>query len=226
MIHTPNYICAICGNAAGNKEHHVREMMFGFRERFVYMECGACGLIQLTNPPPDMSRYYPPNYYSFSQPWEGRDNAVVQVLKQARAKFYLTGKSLLGRAVSRVAPIPIWRDWFGKSTVELSTESLDIGCGSGNLLFILRRDGFLNLTGIDPYIARTVAYPNGITIFKSTLFNFTGTYDHLMFHHSFEHSANPLEMLQHSRRILAPGGSVLIRIPVAGSYAWRTYGTN
>ncbi|QDH78214.1 hypothetical protein FKX85_03825 [Echinicola soli] len=38
--------CKLCGNNGGNKVHEVREMMFGTRDKFSYLECGKCHSIQ------------------------------------------------------------------------------------------------------------------------------------------------------------------------------------
>ena len=47
-----------------------------------------------------------------------------------------------------------------------------------------------------------------------------------MLHHCFEHMSNPEDTLRNIYGILKPDGCVLIRIPVASSYAWKTYRTN
>jgi hypothetical protein len=47
-----------------------------------------------------------------------------------------------------------------------------------------------------------------------------------MSHHAFEHMPDPSASLAGMRRLLAPGGRILIRIPVADSYAWRHYGVH
>jgi len=39
---------------------------FGLRDEFRYLECGACRCVQLVDVPADLSKYYPPNYYSFA----------------------------------------------------------------------------------------------------------------------------------------------------------------
>ena len=41
-------------------------MMFGLRDQFLYGECESCHSLQLLDLPTDMSRYYPPGYYSFA----------------------------------------------------------------------------------------------------------------------------------------------------------------
>jgi len=47
-----------------------------------------------------------------------------------------------------------------------------------------------------------------------------------MFHHSFEHVADPLETLYFVKKLLSPNGTRLIRIPVVDSWAWENYGVN
>jgi len=43
--------CRICGNSVGNKTHAAREMMFGMRDVFHYLECASCGCVQLVDTP-------------------------------------------------------------------------------------------------------------------------------------------------------------------------------
>jgi hypothetical protein len=51
--------CHVCGNSDRNKIHTAREMMFGSREQFVYLECAECGTVQLRDQPTDIHRHYP-----------------------------------------------------------------------------------------------------------------------------------------------------------------------
>ena len=44
-----------------------------------------------------------------------------------------------------------------------------------------------------------------------------------MLHHSLEHMPDPAKVLGHVRRVLDRDGWALVRVPVAGSYGWRTY---
>jgi hypothetical protein len=45
-----------------------------------------------------------------------------------------------------------------------------------------------------------------------------------MFHHSFEHLQDPLEVLKSAAGLLARGGTIVVRIPIVTSYAWEKYG--
>ena len=108
----------------------------------------------------------------------------------------------------------------------LDTRILDVGCGAGHLLSRLQRDGFRSLQGIDPYIAETLAYPGGLTVKKQGVEALAGEFDLIMLNHSFEHMNHPHQVLARLVRHLADNGRLLIRIPLAGSYAWRKYGTS
>lgn len=56
--------------------------------------------------------------------------------------------------------------WFKKTKVQFDSSILDVGCGHGKLLNRMRRDGFQNLVGVDPFIKEDLIYPNGVRIFK------------------------------------------------------------
>ena len=90
----------------------------------------------------------------------------------------------------------------------------------------MRDAGFSNLTGLDPFIERDIRYGNGLLIVKRELGEMTGAFDFIMLHHSLEHIADPFAVLKDVRRLLRPGRSCLVRMPMAGCHAWRTYGAN
>jgi 2-polyprenyl-3-methyl-5-hydroxy-6-metoxy-1,4-benzoquinol methylase len=218
--------CVICGNAEGNKTHTAREMMFGFRDRFDYLECAGCGCLQLMTPPADLSKYYPQNYYSFSlTPLAIFNNRLKNVVKGWRYAYAVTDHGLVGRMVYGRAPDPVART-LAPLKLTKSSSILDVGCGTGYLLYALRNAGFRNVLGIDPYIDNTITYANGLRILKQSIHEAQGAWDVVMMHHAFEHVPDPLETLQAAARLLKAGGACLIRIPIASSYAWRHYGVN
>jgi predicted SAM-dependent methyltransferase len=90
----------------------------------------------------------------------------------------------------------------------------------------MQRNGFINLTGIDPYIKHDISYRNGVKIFKKHIFELNGQYDLVMSHHSFEHMPQPLDVLNKFYELLRPNRYALIRMPMASSFAWRHYGAN
>ena len=108
--------------------------------------------------------------------------------------------------------------------INFDSKILDVGSGSGKLLVKMKSFGFKNLTGIDPFLAEDGIQQPGLNVFKKDLFQVKEKYDLIMLHHSFEHMESPLKVFQHLANLLNPKGVLLIRIPVADSYAFRTYG--
>ena len=100
---------------------------------------------------------------------------------------------------------------------------LDVGSGEGTLLTALSAAGYRNLTGIDPFVDALKNNQDGIRVFRRTMGDEDGTYDIVMLHHSLEHMPDPAAAIRHVQRLLDPDGWTLIRMPVAGSYGWRTY---
>jgi hypothetical protein len=87
----------------------------------------------------------------------------------------------------------------------------------------LAADGFSNVVGVDPHVPSSRTFANGSRIIKGELDCIEGHFDVVMFNHSFEHVSNPYETLVYARRLLTASSHVLIRIPVADSWAFRHY---
>lgn len=215
--------CRICHNIAGNEAVTAREMMFGSKETFAYFVCAGCGCLQIATVPADMSPYYPPEYYSFRSREPG---AFKRFFKRRHARFALGERGTLGWLLSRLYPPPAYTSWISQANVAFSDAILDVGCGGGQLLLELHAAGFVNLTGIDPYLAREMSRGDDLRILRRSLDDLAGSFDFIMLHHAFEHFADPRGALRRVRELLNPGGRALIRVPVADSYAWRTYGVD
>jgi SAM-dependent methyltransferase len=215
--------CRICGNAHSSTIHRVPEMMYGLREEFNYLECHHCGCLQLLEHPDDPSKYYGPHYYAYQKPAE---NALKAFLRRRLVQHALYRKNLIGHVLSKRLTPPTYCDWFKKCAVTPESEILDVGCGNGGRILKMHSDGFRCVTGLDPYIQEDIRYECGVTVHKKYLRQMDGVFDFIMLNHSFEHMADPLDVMQHLRRLVSPSGYVLIRIPVASSHAWRKYGVH
>lgn len=223
-------VCKICGNQNNNKTVIAREMMFGFRDEFEYLECDNCKCLQLLTPPPDISKYYPENYYSYHTKGENQliqtslSKSLKRKLKKKILDYYLQGNSLTGKLIAN--KYRSYYPWIQRNTLTSNSKILDIGCGSGELLLKMYNDGFKNLTGADPFIQKDIQYKCGVTIYKKEIEELTEKYDLIMLHHAFEHMSGPLAVLKTIRRLLNNNGLLIIRIPVAACYAWEKYGVN
>ena len=217
--------CAICGNTDGNQTHFAREMMFGLREKFRYGECGNCGCLQLLDVPADLGKYYPPEYYSFNEEPIETFSGVRKWLRRQKHEYALYGRNFIGRLLTARAGMEPHFRWMRGAKVGFDAAILDVGSGGGSYLKILRRDGFTNLTGIDPFLDADRT-DDGIRLYKRAIADMEGAFDLILMNHAFEHTPDPSAVLDHVRRLLRPGRFALIRIPVADSYAWRTYGVD
>lgn len=216
--------CLICGNTEGNREHEARETMFGLGDRFLYLECGACGCVQLPDPPQDLSRYYPAGYYSYRPP--RRRGPLRRWLLRRLAAHHLGGRDPVGRLLALRWGEPEPLRWTRLAGADRASRILDVGCGGGELLLRLRAFGFADLTGVDPYLERDREPEPGVRLLRTELADVAGTYDLIMFHHSFEHLRDGRAALREARRRLSPRGRLLLRLPVADGEAWRRYGVD
>ncbi len=220
--------CRICGSSNGHETYVVREMYFGTREEFEYFRCGRCGCLQILVIPPDMARHYPGDYHSFGAMAEKR--GFKGLLGRKRNEFALFGKGLIGRLLYAIRPPLMPFEMIARICRTKEHSFLDVGCGSGMLLYYLRDLGVRDVVGIDPFITRDISYGNGLAIFRKSLEEFAAEagrrFDTIMFNHSFEHMPDPARTLKNSRALLKDTGTVMIRIPTVSSWAWEHYRTD
>jgi SAM-dependent methyltransferase len=231
--------CRVCGAVGSFKEYSVREMMFGSREPFEYFQCDACHCLQIAEIPTDLQRHYPRNYYSFGSGGQNQaPTAARRWLQKQRARTAIFGRGFRINAVAkRIVPLPsaLHSRHGGLTTGEVLKKSgiatfsarfLDVGCGAFSAwLHHLWSLGFDNLIGVDPYIDRDHSH-DSVRILRRQLAEVEGHFDLITFHHSLEHMEDQSGALAAAKGILAPGGTVLVRVPLVSSLAWERYGVN
>lgn len=215
--------CRVCGNSESNRVHVARELMLGMGGEFPYVECSRCGCLQIEKVPADLERYYPRDYYSYAPP-KFKKPAAGAALRRLRSKLHLS-RGALGRIFDRIREPHECLRWLRATDTSLDDAILDVGSGSGRLLFRLWRLGCRDLTGVDPHVSGDDVGVAGVKIFKTRLEELTGAFDLVMFHHSIEHMDDTRAVLAQARRLVRPGRCVLVRTPIAGTWAWKTYGT-
>lgn len=210
-------ICRVCGSSQVAPVQ-LEEMTFGSREAFEYLECAACGSLSIADVPADLARHYPPTYYSFLIEYRPRHGHLARRL----AVFALLHmpRALSARLPSHMA---LWRA-MRTASVGYGTRILDVGCGNGALLRTLRRAGFRDLNGVDPFIKDSVVEPN-LTITKGELADLNGSYAFVLLRDSLEHMADARAALGEVARLCAPGGHILISMPVVNR-SWAELGPN
>ena len=219
MTDAVNFLCRACNKRVTTPPFTAREMLLETREAFEYVECETCGTIQIVDIPADLEPYYPENYRHPLQ----KPGQLGRMLRAQRGAYVRGARwNLLGNVMLH-ASRPEWVDWMTRTNATADSRILDVGTGDGALLTALSAAGYRNLTGIDPFVEPADDPRSGVRTFRRTMDDEQGTYDIVMLHHSLEHMPDPAAAMQHVHRLLQPGGWALVRMPVAGSYGWRTY---
>ena len=186
--------------------------MLGLGGEFRYASCTSCGSIQLFTIPEDLGPYYPRDYYSFGllQP----SGLLRNVLKKIRIRTFLaTGWKFF-------LP-PFGGYWLKKLHPKFTDRIADVGCGNGQLLYELHVSGFKDLHGFDPFLENESRLGAGLQLWKKELEQTDLYFDVLMMHHSFEHMADPEQVLKTCFERLNPGGRLLVRCPVSDAAVWK-----
>ena len=216
--------CPICNNDDKNQSFMVKELQQGFREEFEYIECGNCGCLFIKEIPQNINKYYDSDYAPHNN-----KNTIRNKIFNKVYSMYITDnkfiKSFIGNNVGNVTLF--WNNLIKSGAMNKDSSILDIGCGDGNFLNILKKAGFKDLTGMDLFIDEK-NMRDGIKIFQSALedFNPKRKYDVIISNHAFEHMDNQLINLKCFENLIKPNGIIIIRIPVKSEAIWNKYGIN
>jgi 2-polyprenyl-3-methyl-5-hydroxy-6-metoxy-1,4-benzoquinol methylase len=177
------------------------------------VRCESCG-VTYTWPrtsESELLRYYPSSYHVYTRDAPVRSNPI-------------------GALVRRLSMIPYSMrfgdpDWmvqpFG------NRRFLDVGCGAGELLKRIGAGGW-QCTGIDisstAVAAARKAVPDA-TVEVATLSTFRATqpFALISMQHVLEHLPDPLESVRQCRRLLQPGGLLVIGVPNIASVEARIF---
>ena len=221
--------CKICHNTSANLPFKVKEMMFGLRHEFLYLQCAKCGCLQLQQIPNNISDYYPKEaYYSFAtSSLSSFQKSIKDYLLGKLFNYYIGNFSIIGYFTSKSYYLHKRYEWIRcLAGIDKSARILDIGSGAGKYLDELYTCGFKNIKGMDPYIEKDIVTHHGIQITQQNINDIKGNYDLIMLNHVFEHLEHPMEILSQLKTLLNKSGKILIRIPLVDSYAWEKYGVH
>lgn len=216
--------CPICGNNEGNEVFKVKEMQMGLREEFEYVECSNCGCLFIKEIPENISKYYDMDY----APHNHQDTLFDKISKKFFGLYIANNpiiKSIFDNKVTLTTKF--WNSLVDKKLINLDSQILDVGCGDGNFLNVLKKGGFKNLTGFDLFIDDENML-EGIDIYKSSLEEFKSNkkFDLITSNHSFEHMDNQLTNLKCFENLVNDDGLIVIRIPIKSDFFWKNYGVN
>jgi len=180
---------------------------------FEYRSCTNCRCLYI-NPLPqeqEMEKFYPENYWWRSSP------ALLTRLEGLYRRIALRDHvAFITRASSGLQQ---------NRPVRL----LDVGCGSGTLLGLLRRKGF-DVIGFDASheaaaVAKASHNVNVVTGWRLQDGNFADSaFDVVSLFHVVEHVAEPRELLLEVRRLLHSRGKVILQVPNIESWQFKVCG--
>lgn len=227
--------CPACASVGAPSEFDLIETMFGLDKSFRYGSCPDCASVYILDVPEDLANYYSSElYYSFEpdpQSLMGRPGVAHGLAITGRSVLF--GHNVLGTAVRhtlRARQVQTAMSLFASirlAGLPRGRESrvLDVGCGSGTLVYALSLVGLPEVTGVDPFGVGRV-FDTGARVLQRDLSEVEGEYDLIMLHHALEHVPAPRETMSKVRGLLSPGGRALVRMPTVSSLAYERYGAN
>jgi len=193
--------CPGCGDPGVRTLFRARDRLFRTTDKhFLVVECKNCRLIRLEPRPSlqELARYYPDEY------WYAPQADAASQLEEAYRRFVL-------------------RDHvnFVMRAVQESGEKgllVDVGCGGGLLLRMLRARG-LPVLGLETSLpAATSAWKrNGVAVVCGDLSKSPierGTCAAVTMFHVLEHLHDPVSYLRSARDLLVPGGRLVVQVPM------------
>lgn len=178
------------------------------KESFAIAACAGCGL-KFTNPRPaegEIGRYYQSEeYVSHSNTSKGVVNSLYQQVRKRALKNKL-------KLINSLSP---------KGSL------LDIGCGTGHFLSICKADGWKTI-GIepDPKARKFATEGFGLEVREEAALSVLPdhSYEIISMWHVLEHVHRLNERVEELKRLLKPGGRVVIAVPNCSSLDAEIYG--
>lgn len=200
--------CAACGSEIEPTNAFVRQRVASSKGRIdiSLVECG-CGHV-FTNPQPssdELAPFYAENYHVFAD--ETFDDAAIDCLIADR----FNGER------------------FNHLRVTPGGRYLDIGCGLGTSVAAMARLG-MDARGVEPspIAAKKATDAGRRSVFCGTLEEARfedGLFDCISMFHVLEHVHDPSSLLAECRRVLAPGGELVVAVPNYDSIVRRIVGS-
>ena len=242
--------CPVCASAEASARFVARDKLYGLPGQFAVVECGSCSLLYLAERPAaqSLTAYYPADYYAYKPP---AAYSLFERTDALAATWYGIKKSILAhhygyhhfggnRLVSSLARLPLLRPMRRQATFALDLllhpfvedgSLLEIGCGSGMYLDLMRALGWRRVAGVD-ISARAIAQAQaslGLEVYCGELKDAgfaDESFDAASLSHTLEHIGEPSALLTELHRVLKPGGRIAIVVPNAESLAARRFGAD
>ena len=206
--------CPVCLNLASAPALTGSDLLFETTAKtFTLHLCASCRCLFL-NPMPgeeEIAGFYPQQYWWNTS--KAQANATLKKLESIYRKLALRDHvSFIVRAAGNRSGLDI----------------LDVGCGGGTLLGLLKQRGF-NPLGVDfsQEAARVAERDNGVRVIVGSLEQAVfprESFDIVTLFHVMEHVTNPRAVLAEVARVLKPDGVVILQVPNIDSWQFQALG--
>ncbi len=179
-------------------------------EFFTYYSCPNCGyyLLDPKLSPEEINKIYQKEEY-YQELAEKPSNKVITKLFQFKI-------------------FSSYQD-FTKENITKNCKLLDIGCGNGEFLSSLKKEGY-SVFGMDPYpvavqnSSEKIGKDRVYSGYIADLVKIDNTFDAVTMWHVLEHVQNPLADLKIIYSKLNKNGKVIVEVPNADSLAFKIFG--
>ena len=241
--------CPVCDSEDHSELFTSRDELCGFPGEFEVAQCSQCELVYLQTRPDakSLGQYYPSDsYYSYKPPASYslfRRNGPLPSLWYAIKKgilAYRYGYSHLGgsRALAmvglRLLPLRNWATFELDVLLHPYVEGgslLEIGCGSGMYLDLMRALGWRRVVGVDIGVTAIQQAKDVLDIeaYCGSLEEAqldSNSFDAVSLSHTLEHIPEAAEFLREVYRVTKPGGRLAVIVPNIASCGARKFGAD
>ncbi len=173
-----------------------------------------------------MSPYYPQDYYAHGVSTGLSTPGTIEQLRSLRARAAWRSVQRRGwhSRVTRLIGRPAFIGWLSRVRIRSDAAILDVGCGRGDLVVRLADLGFPRVHGVDPFIAGDKRLTAAAAVFRGDITRAPAPrYDLIIFNHTLEHMADQHHALRQASQRLAADGAIIVRLPLADSFAFDVY---
>lgn len=219
--------CPVCQSKKNSFIFFAYDILYKMvNDKFSIRHCHHCKALFISPFPSqkETEKYYPSSYYSYDVNesvgfFENLKKKIIKSKMENDFPLTLIEKVLVFIFQGKFSGIPLYRRESGKF--------LDIGCGNGKNLKVLKKYGW-DAYGIE-LDKRAVEYARrqGLQVENSSIeeADFYGTkFDCIRIWHVFEHLTDPQTAIQKIRELLSDDGEILMAVPNAQSVACAIFG--